>query len=239
MAYIKIGGLQKTTTIDYPGMLACTVFTKGCNFRCPYCHNKDLMTGENQSKGLDLHDLMAFLKKRQGLLDGVCISGGEPLLQVGIEGLIEEVKAMGYQVKLDTNGAYPKRLKYLLEEGLVDYVAMDLKHSPQNYGRAIANDLVPLDQIKASVESLMKGHVPYEFRTTLVKGLHTLKDMEGMGQWIQGANNYYLQNYRQVKGQVATKTEEGLSLSSFTEQALNEFLEVARKYVTKVQLRSL
>ena len=153
-----ICGIQKLTLLDYPGKVACTIFTGGCNFRCPFCHNRDLVTGEAEER-LDPEQVFRFLKKRQGILDGVCISGGEPLMQPELEDFIREVRSLGYCVKLDTNGSLPDRLEYLADQGLLDYVAMDLKNSPEHYGRTVGEALCDVERIDRSIRLLMGGDI--------------------------------------------------------------------------------
>lgn len=177
-----IAGLQKMTLLDYPGKVACTVFLQGCNFRCPFCHNSGLIgTPENT---LSPADLLHFLKKRQGILDGVCITGGEPTLQPDLKQLLSQIKALGYSIKLDTNGSHPEVLKALTAEGLLDYVAMDIKNSPALYSQTTGIADAPLDKIEESMVFLMTGPVDYEFRTTVVEELHDEKNMQAMAQWL-------------------------------------------------------
>ena len=185
-------GLQKMTLLDFPGRVACTVFSSGCNFRCPFCHNAGLVLPEaDRSMLLDQAEVLAFLRKRQGLLDGVCLTGGEPLLFEENLDFMREIKALGYAVKLDTNGAFPERLKQAVAEGLADYVAMDIKNAPEAYAETAGLRVDP-EKIRASVAFLLSGAVPYEFRTTVVLPFHTAERMEEIGQWIAGAEKYFL-----------------------------------------------
>lgn len=179
---MNISGLQKMTLLDYPGKVACTVFLPGCNFRCPFCHNGELLEGP-QNAIMDDRELLDFLAKRKGLLDAVCISGGEPTLQPELGILIEKIKAMGYLVKLDTNGSRPEVLKDLVLRGLLDYVAMDIKSSPQCYAQT-AGAPVQLEQMEESIRFLTEEHVDYEFRTTVVAQLHDAESITQMGQWV-------------------------------------------------------
>ena len=180
-----ISGLQKMTLLDYPGKVACTVFLQGCNFRCPFCHNSDLL-GKDGPETIPVDTLLAFLKKRVGLLDAVCITGGEPTLQKGLPDLIRQIKALGFLVKLDTNGSRPAVLKALAEEKLIDYVAMDIKNSPSRYGETVGLKNMDLSGVTESVRYLLEGHIDYEFRTTVADELHGEADMEEMGQWLCG-----------------------------------------------------
>ena len=190
-----INGFQKLTILDYPGKVACIVFTPGCNFRCPFCHNASLVTHVDKETFLQVDEVLDYLKKRQGLLDGVVITGGEPLLQDGIEDFIAEIKALGYCVKLDTNGSFPEKLISVVEKGLVDYVAMDIKNSKAKYGEAVGIENFDISPIERSVEFLLQNKVDFEFRTTVVEGLHTLDDIQDIVVWIMGAHKYFLQNF--------------------------------------------
>ena len=199
---MKINGLQKLTLLDFPGHVACTVFLAGCNLRCPFCHNSDLLTAEAEAV-MDDASLLTFLKSRQGLLEGVAFTGGEPLMRAGLPELMEKIRALGYPVKLDTNGCFPDRLKDVVRAGLVDYVAMDIKNSKERYAVTVgfddgedtgeaAFDLAPVEE---SVRFLLEGTVDYEFRTTTVNELHDEDSFRGIGAWIAGARRYYLQPF--------------------------------------------
>ena len=190
---MRIGGLAKMTLLDFPGRLACTVFTEGCNLRCPFCHNATLVSGGGE--GLSVDALLSFLKKRQGMLEGVCLTGGEPLCQEGLADLIRAIRALGYAVKLDTNGTNPRALSALIGEGLLDYVAMDIKNSREKYAETIGLPTVP-PGIFESAALLLEGRVPYEFRTTVVEELHEPADFAAIGEWIRGADRYFLQMFR-------------------------------------------
>jgi len=182
---MKISGLQKLTLLDYPGRVACTVFLGGCNFRCPFCHNSELL-GTDAEEFMKAEELLDFLKSRVGILEGVCITGGEPTLQKDLPELLRAIKEMGYAVKLDTNGYRPDVMKALVEEGLVDYVAMDIKNSPERYALTcgIESDGFDLSRIEESMRFLMEGAVDYEFRTTVVKPLHDEETIGAMGDWL-------------------------------------------------------
>jgi len=180
---MHIAGLQKMTLLDFPGKVACTVFLQGCNFRCPFCHNSDLL-GKEGPEGMTDRELLSFLEKRRGILDGVCITGGEPTLQPELENLIRAIKEMGYAVKLDTNGAKPEVLKKLSQQGLLDYVAMDIKNSPEGYGETVGVPRMDISGVEQSIKFLLEGEQPYEFRTTVVAELHNETTMESMGKWL-------------------------------------------------------
>ncbi len=192
-----LAGLQKMTLLDYPGKVACTVFLQGCNFRCPFCHNSGLLASRGDP-GIPEEELLAFLKKRQGILDGVCITGGEPTLYQALPELIGEIKALGFLVKLDTNGFRPDVLKAVAKN--LDYVAMDIKNCPARYGETVGLKNPDLAKIEESMVFLMEGALDYEFRTTVVREFHTLADIRAMGQWFQSLSNqkvkkYFLQPY--------------------------------------------
>ncbi len=178
-----IAGLQKMTLLDYPGKVACTVFLQGCNFRCPFCHNSDLLGGA-AADTLSVDDLLAFLQKRKGLLDAVCITGGEPTLQPDLPALIRAIKNLGYAVKLDTNGSRPAVLKALVEDQLLDYVAMDVKNAPARYAETVGVPTFDATSVEESLIFLLAGNVPYELRTTVVEELHTETDLEEIGHWL-------------------------------------------------------
>lgn len=193
---MRLRGIQKLTLLDFPGKVACTVFTAGCNFRCPFCHNASLVTNSDVANDdLSTDDFFAFLRSRQGRLDGVCVSGGEPLLQPDIRNFILRIRELGFLIKLDTNGSYPDVLESLLQDGLIDYVAMDIKSSPDHYAEATGLHEAPVDRISKSIKLLLHSPVPFEFRTTVVNELHTTEDFTHIGEWISGAPRYYLQEF--------------------------------------------
>ncbi len=194
---MTIAGLQKTTLLDFPGKVACTVFLAGCNLRCPFCHNRELVLPEGQGALTPLteEELLAFLRRRRGLLDGVCVTGGEPLRSDGVFGLLREIKALGYAVKLDTNGGFPARLRRAVEEGLADYVAMDVKNCPARYAETAGVPALSLAPFCESIGYLMGGAVPFEFRTTVVRELHTEADLLALARWIAGPERWFLQSF--------------------------------------------
>lgn len=229
---MKICGWNKTTLLDYPGHVAATLFTGGCNFRCPFCHNGELVLcpGEQEIRE---EEIFAFLCRRKGVTEGVCITGGEPTLQPGLKEFIRRVKELGFLVKLDTNGYRPETLWELMEEGLPDYVAMDVKASRGNY--AIAAGLAGLDMaaIEMSMGIIRSSGIPYEFRTTVVKGIHTEADIEDIGRWLSGCRAYYLQAYRD-DGNVLQP-----GFETFSSEEMYSFAEIARKYIDNVSLRGI
>ena len=230
---MRIQGLQKLTLLDFPEKMACTVFTAGCNFRCPFCHNASLVTHIPEKPDMDEERFFAFLKKRKGILDGVCVTGGEPLLQPDIEEFIRKIKELGYLVKLDTNGSFPEKLKDLVGKGLVDYVAMDIKNSIDGYGKTIGLDARYSTAVQESVAFLKEGHVNYEFRTTVTKNFHTEKDFEEIGKWIQGADRYYLQGFVD-SGDLIESNIEGVS-----KEEMEKFLKKVKPYIPSVELRGM
>ena len=226
---MQIQGLQKLTLLDYPGRTACTVFLSGCNFRCPFCHNAPLLTAADED-GMDEDELLAFLKKRQGLLDGVAVTGGEPLLRPELPALLEKIKALGYAVKLDTNGTNPAMLKALLHERVLDYVAMDIKNSPSRYAETCGG-IDCLSRVRESAALLMDGTVDYEFRTTVCAPLHTPRDMEELGRWLKGARRYFLQPFADSGALV------GGGVSPLSEDEIKALRDSVLPYIPNTQIR--
>lgn len=229
---MKFGGLQKLTLLDYPGKVACTLFTVGCNMRCPFCHNRPLVLGGNAQAELTEQYVLEFLAKRKNVLEGVCLTGGEPLLQSGVEEFLAKVKAMGYYVKLDTNGAYTEKLVRVVELGLVDYVAMDVKNSKSDYQRTVGCD-VNIEKICLSVEFLKSGVCDYEFRTTVTGTFHSDQSVSEMAKWLMGAKSWYLQQFVD-SGDLIDRSVVGCDNST-----MQRYLEIARKYVPNAQLRGI
>lgn len=232
---IKIGGMQKVTLLDYPGKAAAAVFTGGCNFKCPFCHNRDLVFLPDNYEFFPAEEVLKYLEKRKGLLDGVCISGGEPLIQDGLEEFIEAIREMGYLVKLDTNGYYPEKLEEIVHAGLVDYVAMDLKNTREKYAETVGlnPEVFQIDRIERSIEFLMHGSVEYEFRTTVVRELHTKEDLQAMAKRIQGARHYYLQQY-QDSGSVIQP-----GWTAYNAEEMADLLSAVKEYVPDTELRGV
>ena len=228
---MRFYGFQKMTLLDFPGKVACTLFTGGCNMRCPFCHNALLVTELEQGNDTwDEAEVLTFLRRRKGLLDGVCVTGGEPTLQPELAPFLRRVKELGYAVKLDTNGSFPARLKELVCGGLVDYVAMDIKNAPEKYAET-AGAAVRLEDIRESVSLLLSGAVDYEFRTTLVKELHTEEDMKAIGAFIAGAKRYFLQTFRDSGDLIKA------GYSALTEQETRRFSDIVLPYVPSVKIR--
>lgn len=227
------GGIQKLTLLDYPDKTACTLFTQGCNYRCPFCHNASLVMPAGGNQGIDEEAVLDFLKTRQRLLDGVCISGGEPLMYRELGTFIARVKALGFSIKLDTNGSFPDALEELVASKLVDYVAMDIKNAPEKYPQTIGLAAYDLTPVTRSVAFLLSGKVPYELRTTVVREFHTQADLVSLARWIKGAEKYYLQGFVDSGDMLA----EGLSGYSAAEMAC--LLASIRDVLPNAQLRGI
>ena len=227
-----IKGLQKLTLLDFPEKMACTVFTFGCNLRCPFCHNASLVLSERADDTLiPEEEFFSFLQKRRGILEGVCITGGEPTLQLDLPAFIRKIRDMGFAVKLDTNGARPAVLKALVAEELLDYVAMDVKNSLSAYPETVGLPAFDVAPVEESMDYLLAGHVPYAFRTTLVAGLHTPADMEEIGRRIAGAERYFLQTFRDSGDLV------GDCLGALSSAESEQLLALVRAYVPNAQIR--
>lgn len=229
---MKIHGLQKMTLLDFPGRVACTVFLGGCDFRCPFCHNFQLIDGSAPPM-MEEEELLAFLRKRKGLLEGVAFTGGEPCLRPELPDLMARIREMGFGVKLDTNGNHPARLREILERGLADYVAMDVKNSPGKYAATCGLSALDLGPIRESVALLLEGKTDYEFRTTVVDELHEGADFEAVGQWIAGAKRYFLQSFTDREAVPFG------GLHAPSKEKLREYREIAAKYVPETRLRGV
>ena len=229
---MKIKGLQKLTLLDYPEKMACTVFLAGCNFRCPFCHNASLVTNIDGDY-ISEEEFFSFLNKRKGILNGVCITGGEPTLQPDLEDFIRKIKELGFSVKLDTNGYNPDILIDLVNKGLIDYVAMDIKNSKEKYAITAGLSSLDINRIEKSVDFLLTGAIPYEFRTTVVKELHNEEDMKNISQWIEKADRYFLQSF-QDSGDLI---ENGYS--GYDENSMQYLLNITKEGLTKANLRGV
>ncbi|MDE7207973.1 MAG: anaerobic ribonucleoside-triphosphate reductase activating protein [Lachnospiraceae bacterium] len=242
---MKILGLNKTTLLDYPNRVACTIFLGGCNLRCPFCHNKDIVLSSNCIVEYSQDEIMAFLKKRKGILTGVCITGGEPTIHSELPDFITAIKQLGYKVKLDTNGSNPTMLAALITDKLIDYCAMDIKNCPEKYDISVSFPTAPipavyeLTNIRQSVQILLsqpctdENSFSYEFRTTLVKELHEETDIHAICEWIAGANAYYLQSY-QESGGVFCKV-----FHAHDEDTLAHFEHLCQTYIPNTHLRGV
>lgn len=233
---MKIAGLQKLTLLDFPGRVACTVFLDGCNFRCPYCHNSELLKAETEPV-MTTEELMAFLRKRRGILEGVCITGGEPTLHPALPELLRAVKALDYPIKLDTNGSRPEMLRRLLAEGLVDYLAMDLKNGPEQYAQTVGLCSIDLDKIGQSIRLLQESGLEFELRTTVVKPLHSVESITFMAKWLleitagRGVHRLFVQPF------VDRDTVPVSGLSAPNRAELEQFIEILRPAADIISLR--
>lgn len=229
---MNIQGLQKMTLLDFPGKVACTVFLAGCDFRCPFCHNADLLTTDAPTI-MDDGELLSFLQKRQGLLDGVAFTGGEPLLRRELPELMKKIRELGFAVKLDTNGNHPDALRKVLEQGLVDYVAMDVKNSPERYAETIGLPSFDTAKVSESIAILRDTAPDYEFRTTVVDELHDEMSFTQIGQWIRGAKQYFLQSFTDRESVL----QSGLHAPS--REKLEAYAKAVSPYVLSVSLRGV
>lgn len=239
---MRIEGLQKLTLLDYPEKVACTIFTAGCNFRCPFCHNASLVIGnrgniipiESQKNGeYTEEEILEFLKKRKGILDGVCVTGGEPLIQPDLEAFIGKIKELGYLVKLDTNGSFPEKLKKLVENKAIDYVAMDIKNCLPKYGETIGVPDYDTQPIEESAAFLMEGKIPYEFRTTVTKEFHTEEDIYRIREWLSPDSPYYLQQFVD-SGDIIQS-----GLHAPEEETMKRWAEILREKMPGTRLRGI
>ncbi|MFI3284929.1 MAG: anaerobic ribonucleoside-triphosphate reductase activating protein [Erysipelotrichaceae bacterium] len=230
---IKFAGIQKLSLLDYPNEMACTLFSSGCNFKCPFCHNKDLVYVPADIRYLNKDDIFAFLNKRKGVLKAVCITGGEPMLHSGLLTFIQEIKEAGYLVKLDTNGYYPDALEKVLHTGLVDYVAMDIKNAPDKYALTVGlKDIdFKIEPILKSVELIRNLAKDYEFRTTIVKELHDEKDIQLIAKWLSGARRYSLQYFKESDGTI----EKGFH--AHDEKSMQYFKSILEETILNVQIK--
>lgn len=231
---MRICGLQKLAMVDFPGKLAATVFTGGCNLRCPFCHNALLVNRmEENPESHSVEEVLDFLKKRRGFLDGVVLSGGEPLLQPGAAEFLAQVRSLGFAVKLDTNGCYPEALAEILKQGLVDYVAMDIKNCREKYAETVGIPGFDIAPVEESIQLLRNSGVDFEFRTTIVKEFHTAQEIRSIGQWLAGAPRYFLQQF------VDSGDLVGSGCTAVDPLQLKEFAEIARPFFGNVELRGI
>ena len=230
---MKIAGLMKLTLLDYPGEMACTIFTSSCNFRCPFCHNSSLVIDTESNQLLDNNEVLSFLKERKGRLDGVCITGGEPTIQEDLTSFIKEIKDIGYKVKLDTNGYNPKKLKEIVSSNLVDYVAMDIKNSLSKYPQTCGLNKMMIENILESISYLLEDHVDYEFRTTIIKEFHDENDIREIAKSIKGCKRYFLQQFEDTPYNI----KQGYHAHS--KETLDRFKEILLQEGIKVELRGI
>ena len=228
-----IKGVQELTLLDYPGHMAATIFLGGCDYRCPFCHNASIVERPKEGTYYDQEEVLSFLKTRRHILEGVCVTGGEPLLNADVEPFIKTIKELGYDVKLDTNGNHPDRLKKLVEEHYVDYVAVDIKNCKEKYGLTNGLPHFSLHNVEETVDFLMTNVVPFEFRTTVVQEFHTADDFKAIGAWIKGPEHYYLQGFVDSGDLIC----EGLH--AWDKDTMIKFRDVVREFVPNTEIRGL
>lgn len=229
---MQISGLQKLTLLDYPNHLACTLFAPSCNFRCPWCHNAQLVL-HPENEAYSENEIFDFLSQRRNILEGVCISGGEPTLQKDLPDFIKRVRSLGFLVKLDTNGSNPELLSLLIKQNLVDYVAMDIKNCKEKYAVTCGVSKLDISKQEASIALLMNSSISYEFRTTIVKEFHTPKDIQKIGEWIKGSNAYYLQSF------VDSKDLIGQTFTAYSKEEMIKFQKLLADTIPNTMLRGI
>lgn len=229
---MQIHGLQKMTLLDFPEKVACTVFLGGCDFRCPFCHNWDILDPSTPVI-MEEDEFYKFLDKREGLLDGVAITGGEPLLRTGMVDFIKGIRSRGFLVKLDTNGNHPDRLKELVSEGLLDYVAVDVKNNKERYGETVGIPMLDISKIEETISFLLEGNVPYEFRTTVLRQFHDADSFKGIAEWIEGAEHYFIQSF------VDRETVPFSGLEAYSPEELEEFKKLVEPHVKHIDIRGV
>ena len=232
---LKIGGLMRMSLLDYPGEVACTVFMSGCNLKCPFCHNRDLVFIPENYEFIEPEEILSFLEKRKSLLDAVCISGGEALLQKNLISLVRRIRELGYLIKLDTNGCYPERLQEIVESGLIDYVAMDVKNTPEKYAATVGmnKESFDIEPIRRSMEYLKSVVIPFEFRTTVVREFHSPEDLEEIAGWIGHCEHYYLQKFEDSGNMIQS------GFTAYEDEEMKEMLQRVRRYVPAAELRGI
>jgi pyruvate formate lyase activating enzyme len=228
---MRISGLEKMSLVDYDGKVCATIFTGGCNFLCPFCQNSPLVIDFKAQPVIDEEYIFDYLTKRKGILDGLCISGGEPTLQPDLIPFIERVKSLGYAVKLDTNGTNPDLIKTLHENGLVDYFAMDIKNDIEHYAQIIGFDKYDTKKVEQSVDYFVCNNVDYEFRTTLVSEFHQLENITAIGEWLKGASKYFLQKFKDTGSCIAS------GLSAVSDADVIKYLSTLKKTIKNVHAR--
>lgn len=226
---VKISGFNKLTLLDYPGLTACIIFTQGCNYKCPFCHNASLL--DNKDGTYDEEEILKFLEKRKKVLEGICISGGEPLMQKEIVEFIKKIKDIGYKIKIDTNGSYPEILKYLIDNKLIDYVAMDIKNDIDNYKKTTG--VTNTNIVMKSIDILLKSDIEYEFRTTIVKELHNEENIINIAKMIKDAKKYYLQKFID-SGDIVSN-----NLHPFSDEEMLVIKTKVEKYIPNVEVRGI
>ena len=229
---MKIAGIEKLSLVDFDGVVSATIFTLGCNYKCGFCHNSPLVLSTNQVTTLPEEEILTYLKKRKGILEGLCITGGEPTLQHDLTSFCEKVKSLGYKIKLDTNGTNPDKVKELWDNGLVDYFAMDIKNDRENYAKIIGFDSYDLSKVEKTVDFFISNNVDYEFRTTLINEYHKEENIVNIGKWINGAKKYFLQKFKNTDGCINADT-----LTPVNDEKVKQFIEILNKYLPNVKPR--
>jgi len=230
---MKIGGIQKTSLLDYPDVISAIVWTIGCNFRCPFCYNKDIVLGNVHL--IPEKEIISFLKKRKGLIEGLVITGGEPFLQKDLSDFCEKVKKLSYLIKVDTNGMYPKELKKLLEKNLIDYIAMDIKAPKKKYEK-LTNIKLNIKKIEESIKILQNSKIDYEFRTTFVPGLLTKNDIIEIGKWLKNSKKFYLQQFKPISPMISNELE---CKPPYSDKILIDTLEEIKSYFDICEIRGI
>lgn len=230
---MKIHGFNKLTLLDYPGHVGATLFLGGCNFRCPYCQNGNLVTTPEQEPWIPEDEVFDYLKKRHGILEGVCVSGGEPTLHKSLPDFIAKLKALGYLVKLDTNGTNPEMVKALVKDQLLDFVAMDIKTSKEHYATVSNCPTLDIHMVEKTVDFLLSGNISYEFRTTVVRELHQRTDFEAIADWLAGCQAYFLQSYKDSENVIES------GFSAYSKSELTLFKDILSKKIPRVELRGI
>ena len=228
---MDIFGLEKLSLVDYDGFVAATVFTAKCNFRCGFCHNSALVLDYNAIPPIRESEVLDYLKKRKGILEGLCITGGEPTLNPDLPEFIKKVKDIGYSVKVDTNGTNPEMVKLLVKEGLADYFAVDIKNDKENYANIIGFNTFDTSKVEKTVEFLLSGKVKYEFRTTLIAEYHKADNIKRIAEWIKGADKYFMQKFKSGDNCISQ------DLSPVPMETAKEFADIIRPFVKRVDLR--
>lgn len=228
---MRICGLQKLSMVDYPGKLAATVFTGGCNLRCPFCHNALLVTRLSESPTLSEEEVLSFLSSRKSLLDGIVLSGGEPLMHPDAVDFLDKVRKLGFAIKVDTNGSYPQMLETILQRGLADYVAMDIKNRPEKYAETVGIPGFSIENVEKSLSLLRSSGIPYELRTTVVRQFHTPEDLAAIGKWLGDVPAYYIQNFEDSGNLIQS------SLTGFSPEELQNLANSAKTHLKSVFIR--
>jgi len=230
---MKIGGIQKTSLLDYPDKISAIIWTVGCNFRCPFCYNRDIVEGKTEI--IPEEEVLSFLKKRKGLLEGLVITGGEPLLHKDITDFLEKVKKLGYPIKIDTNGSFPEKLKELIDKKLVDYISMDVK-APKNKYSQLTGKKIDIKKIQKSIKLIQNSDIDYEFKTTFVPTLLTKEDIIKIGEWLKGSKKYFLQQFKNDTSLISSQLKK---ISPYPKEDLWDVLEKIKPFFQECYIRGI